>query len=136
MIAIVTVTTISPIWAQWTYSQSSGALSLNGKKIATGYAGKGKGVNNPSMQCVRKVGPVPRGTYTIGPAHNNAHTGALSMVLTPNPGNNMCGRGDFLIHGDNSRKPPRSSSEGCIVLPGPIRQKINATPGRKLVVVQ
>ncbi|WP_414655860.1 tlde1 domain-containing protein [Frateuria sp.] len=73
------------------------------------------------------VGPLPQGTYTIGPIQDNVtnsgHRLLQSMRLTPSPFNEMFGRGGFLIHGDNSRA-NHSASEGCIVLKPSIRSII------------
>ena len=43
------------------------------------------------------------------------HCSAYSIRLEPDPGNNMCGRSNFLIHGD-SKTHPGSASQGCIIL--------------------
>lgn len=133
MIAIVTVTTISPIWADWTYSQSTGKLSLNGKVVATGYAGRGAAKNNPDKQCAKNEGPIPRGKYSIGPAHNHKVLGPVAMFLNPNRGNNMCGRDGFFIHGPG--KTP-GASHGCIHLETSVRLKINSSKDKTLVVVK
>ncbi|MPW09303.1 hypothetical protein GCT19_27215 [Paraburkholderia sp. CNPSo 3155] len=45
----------------WTHSQSSGTLSRDGSLVARGYSGHGAGKNNPVMQAVRSVGPIPEG---------------------------------------------------------------------------
>jgi hypothetical protein len=45
------------------------------------------------------------------------------MRLEPDPTNEMFGRGDFLIHGDNSEG-NFSASEGCIILAHDVRVKI------------
>jgi hypothetical protein len=99
-----------------------------------GYAGHGQGLNNPGMQNVHDVGPLPQGTYTIGPEHNNPHTGPATMNLTPDPANNMAGRDAFRIHGDNARG-DQSASNGCIVLPRNARDNINNGGDNTLVVV-
>lgn len=113
---------------KWQYKQKTGDLDLKVGNVSvfhagTGYAGHGKGLNDPESQSVSEAhdkenaGPLPRGQYTIGPP---THTiGPVSMNLHPDPGTNMDGRGknSFWIHGDNASKPPLSSSEGCIVLP-------------------
>ena len=100
----------------WTYAQKSGVLTHNGKYIKTGYAGFGKGKFNPSMQCVRNVGPLTRGKYIMKELILKHPTcGEYVIRLEPDPSNNMCGRSGFLIHGD-SRSHPGSASQGCIIL--------------------
>ena len=49
----------------YTYSQSSGQLKFYGEVLGTGYSGRDKGKNNPAMQHVKNVGPVPVGEYEI-----------------------------------------------------------------------
>ena len=44
------------------------------------------------------------------------HCGTYVIRLEPDPGNNMCSRSGFYIHGD-SKSHPGSASQGCIVLP-------------------
>ena len=56
-----TSTTIDLEAFAWTYSQTSGELDQDGNKVATGYSGAGIGKNNPVMQNVHNVGPIPQG---------------------------------------------------------------------------
>jgi len=56
------------------------------------------------------------------------------MRLTPDPANEMYGRGGFLIHGDNGRG-NQSSSEGCIILNRNIRNQIGNSGDDVLRVV-
>jgi hypothetical protein len=102
----------------WTFEQATGWwIDPTGKAIFKGaYAGNGKGKNNPDMQDVKGVGPLPRGLYTAGEPHNDAKVGNYAMRLTPSPDNTMFGRADFFLHGD-SMSDPGNASEGCIVLP-------------------
>lgn len=118
----------------WTYSQSTGRLSHDGIEIGTGYAGCGDGLDNPAMENVPCVGPLPRGRYSIGPQFHHSHTGPITMRLSPDISNVMFGRGGFLIHGD-SIKHPGTASEGCIVLPHDIREQIAESTDRRLQVV-
>ncbi len=126
-------------WGLWRYSQSTGAMTdLNGNTVGTGYSGNGQGLNNPSMQNEPGVGPIPQGSYNIGPQQNNV-TGSgtrlrQSMRLTPNPANEMYGRSGFLIHGDN-RYRNNSASEGCIIFPPDIRSIIGNSGDHTLTVV-
>lgn len=43
----------------WTCAQKTGELQQDGEHVATGYSGAGEGKNNPKMQSVRNVGPIP-----------------------------------------------------------------------------
>lgn len=50
-----------------TYRQSTGELlDANGVVIGVGYSGSPAGKNNPAMQNVVDVGPIPQGTYHVG----------------------------------------------------------------------
>lgn len=105
-----------------TYSQTTGIFTGPGIS-ATGYSGRSDGLNNPSMQSVHDVGPIPQGDYTIQAPHADPKVGPIAMRLVPWTHNTMFGRGSFLIHGDNAQQ-NHSASEGCIILPRDVRVKI------------
>jgi hypothetical protein len=91
-----------------------GNLLFNGA-----YAGGNKGrvqaaINNPAYCDQPMIGPLPPGLYTIGEPHEDSVTGTHTMPLTPDAENEMFGRSEFKIHGDNPGL-NRSASEGCIV---------------------
>lgn len=103
----------------FSYGQSSGVLRfLDGTEDTNvqylAYAGNGEGLNNPAMQNVSKVGPLPQGLYTIAPPADDPVVGEFAMRLNPYESNEMFGRADFFIHGDNPQM-NHSASEGCIV---------------------
>lgn len=116
----------------WTYSQSTGLLSAaDNSYSSTGYSGHGEGRNNPDMQNVSNVGPIPQGTYTVGKPYNDPEKGPCVMRLTPVAGDEMYGRSGFLMHGNNKKN---DASEGCIVT-GPVtRVKVSTSEDRTLVV--
>jgi Protein of unknown function (DUF2778) len=108
----------------WNFKQSTGQMrDAGGKEIAVGWAGQREGKNNPTMQGVAGVGPLPQGQYTIGEPHESPHTGPYTMDLTPDPSNNMLGRSVFRIHGA-AFEHPELSSEGCIIMPRYVREMI------------
>ncbi|MFM0738160.1 DUF2778 domain-containing protein [Paraburkholderia xenovorans] len=117
----------------WTYNQRTGALTApDGQVTATdGYSGAGQGRNNPAMERERNVGPIPRGNYRIGSARHSVRTGAVSMDLAPNVTTNTFGRSAFLIHGDNLT---HTASHGCIILRRDVREQINGSTDRELIV--
>jgi hypothetical protein len=118
----------------WQYEQKTGRLlDPEGAYVVTGYSGHGVGVNTPADETVPDVGPLPEGTYLIGPGFYNPRTGPLSMRLTQIAGASY-GRGEFLIHGDNQAL-NHSASEGCIILPHSVRVVLDASTDRTLVVV-
>lgn len=119
----------------WTYDQFTGMLCApDGTLAAVGYSGAGDGKNNPAMQNVPDVGPIPQGTYTISQPYNSPEHGPFAMPLIPSPANAMFGRSGFLMHGD-SLEHPGCASEGCIIMPPQVRQAVWASGDRELQVV-
>lgn len=123
----------------WTFQQSSGALlDPSGNVVATGYAGGNcganpEGVNNPAMQGVKSIGPLPQGVYTLGTPEEGTHLGAFAVPLIPDPANDMLGRGSFFMHGDTT--PSGSASEGCIIMPHQTRLNVWASDDHTVTVV-
>lgn len=107
----------------WTFEQATGWwIDPTGNVIFKGgYAGRGDGKNNPDMQDVKDVGPLPRGVYIAGEPHDYEKVGKFAMRLTPSPENEMFGRADFFLHGDK-QSDPGNASEGCIILPRNLRE--------------
>lgn len=128
--------------AAWRYVQCTGKLyGADGALVASGYSGACDGTvagdhrNQVADESLEKIGPIPRGFYTIGPAFDDLHgKGPVVMRLAPDPGNQMFGRSGFMIHGDLA--PPRAgqASEGCIILNRSAREAIAASPVRRLIV--
>lgn len=108
----------------WTYHITSGEmLDKNGKRVATGYSGKGKHKNVVADTAVVGEGPLPVGHYTINAPRTSQKTGPYAMDLSPAKENQMFGRSAFQIHGD-SVKNPGTASSGCIIMPRNIRELI------------
>jgi Protein of unknown function (DUF2778) len=104
---------------RWHYRQRTGELLLGDEVKAVGYAGRGPGKNNPSMQMVHNTGPLPQGSYQIvGPPHPGGHLGPDVLYLAPALDNQMFDRGGFFIHSDAVHD-PGNASEGCIVVDPP-----------------
>ena len=119
----------------WIYEQTTGSLTRNGVLVGVGYSGRGPGLNNPELQAVPFVGPIPCGFYTIGSAFTSPVTGPLSMRLTPDSSNQMFDRDNFLTHGDTEAH-NHGASEGCLIFNFGIRQQIAMTSlDRRLQVV-
>lgn len=116
-------------------------FDANGNLQAVGYAGGDKGlhpegVNNPKMQNVVNIGPLPCGHYTIGAPIDNPVTGPYSLPLTPDSANEMYGRGGFFLHGDDIRFPgQRKGSDGCPVVDRASRETVWASLDRDFEVV-
>jgi hypothetical protein len=108
----------------WTYHQKTGDfLDPNGERVATGYAGRGKGKNNPDMQHVKMEGPIPCGLWKMVSIRDSGNTGPFTIVLEPMPGTETFGRGDFRVHGD-SKSSPGNASHGCPITSRPIRERM------------
>lgn len=103
-----------------TYRSSDGETYLDQVYEGIGYSGAGYGRNNPDMEDVVGVGPIPRGLYRIGKPDTNVKTGPLTFVLIPD-GHNAHGRSGFLIHGDNIT---HNASHGCVILGRCVREAI------------
>lgn len=118
----------------WTYSQSTGELSHNGEIVGTGYSGVAEGLNNPDMQSVPNIGPLPQGNWILGPAFTDPKLGPIVMRLSPEFGTETYGRASFFVHGDNGDG-LEDSSHGCIVLSRPLRLQISQSNDNDLTVV-
>jgi hypothetical protein len=125
----------------WTYSQNSGKLSdPSGRFMCVGYAGGNcgnnpEGVDNPDMQDVKSIGPLPRGYYTFGVPVEGSHLGPFAIPLIPDSENEMHDRGGFFLHGDKIGA-YQSASEGCIIMPRDIRNKCSASADHRLQVTK
>lgn len=125
----------------WIWDQSAGTLSRNGQLVSRGYSGKGRGRNNPALQGVRGVGPLPRGKYRIGTPRTSQRTGPFIMDLFPidatpaDTTHDATERAAFQIHGDSVRNPGTASS-GCIILPRAIREQIWRSKVHEIEVVE
>lgn len=101
-----------------TYTQSTGLLIDKGGVLGHTfqcYSGAGVGKNNPALQAIKNVGPLPCGIYDIGELLLESEHGPYAIRLLPRPENKMFGRAGFMLHGD-SIEHPGCASEGCICL--------------------
>jgi len=117
-----------------TWSQSKGVLTKNGEYWGRGYSGHGAGVNNPAMQQVRDIGPIPQGVYAIDHPYDSPNTGPFTLPLTAKNIDLCFGRSDFRIHGD-SKEHPGQASHGCIILPRDVRERIDRENQDRLLEV-
>lgn len=114
-----------------TYSQTTGELrAADGTLLGTGYSGAGEGKNNPAMQAIHDVGPIPQGEWIIGPPYCDEERGDPTMRLSPQ-GHNAFDRTGFLIHGDNAT---HTASLGCMIFLQAIRLEIVARRAEGLFV--
>jgi hypothetical protein len=120
----------------WVYEQATGRLSRNNAMLAMGYSGKYAGQNNPSMQDVPNVGPLPCGNYEIQAPIDSPKHGPYALPLIPDAANEMFGRSEFLIHGERLEGPPGLASEGCIICARYARERIWESGDHALQVVE
>jgi len=119
----------------WTYIQETGELQQDGRPVATGYSGAGAGKNNPDLQDVHDVGPIPKGEWTIcGPPISTGEHGPYVLRLHPAQETETFGRSGFLMHGD-SKAAPGTASQGCVILPRSVREEVWKSGDRDLKVV-
>jgi hypothetical protein len=118
----------------WTYRQSTGEIFRDGVLKGHGYSGHGEGKNNPAMQHIKCVGPIPVGRYHIGEPYKSLKLGPLVLPLTPVRTNNMHGRSGFAIHGESAAHPGEASL-GCIIQDYRVRQTIYDSEDKVLEVI-
>jgi len=111
----------------------------DGTWAGAGYAGGNlgknpEGINNPSMQGAKFIGPLPEGFYTFGVLiEKHQHLGLYVFALIPDATNTMFGRGDFYVHGDTQI--PGHASEGCIVMRHNVRREMHESQCQRIQVV-
>ncbi len=119
----------------WIYSQSSGNLyNDTGKNVSTGYSGYAEGKNNPKLENVVSLGPIPKGLWVIGEVYDSKNAGPYALPLYPHL-HNACGRTYFRIHGDSAAH-PGEASHGCIILNRSVRQEIYSSMDRLIKVIE
>ena len=123
----------------WQYQRrgadGNGHLFLNGVEVGQGYSGHPpSGLNNPDMEQVKDVGPIPAGKWLIGSFRNDHHLGPCVAPLTPLVPTDTFGRSGFWLHGDTADG-THDASDGCIILSLTERQQICADPSGGVLVV-
>lgn len=98
-----------------------------------GYSGRNLGRDNPSLQAVKNIGPIPVGFYYVTlKAHPRFRPPAYE--LSPYALTNTHGRAGFWIHGDSFDEPGHAS-HGCIVIGHAAREWIEHYGVRRLEVI-
>jgi len=119
----------------WCISKKTDKAIIDTKKC---YSGAGPGKNNPDLQDIPYVGPVTRGTWTIGPGYSSPK-GTPTFRLWPWAMNEVYDTfrdpASFLIHAESSEH-PGEASEGCIVCDKRTRDQISKYGGGTLWVVR
>lgn len=105
-------------------------IKLEGSPV---YSGHGEGLNNPDREKEHNVGPIPAGLWNIR-AWRDAYGSKGPCVAFLEPfGHDAFGRSGFLLHGDN-RAGNFTASDGCIIAPRPIRERLRASGQTRLMV--
>lgn len=97
----------------WIYSISTGRITRDEIFLGLAYSGNDKlGIckNNPFAIAVKDHGPLPIGFYIMEEIVEGTHMGPFAIKLKPDPSNDMFGRSEFFIHGDNGLG---TASDGC-----------------------
>ena len=137
------------MWTGMTYESLTGRLyDQDDKLIAVGYSGGAKGtrpdgVNNPSLENVKYVGPLPCGNYTADyVVEDHPIVGKFAIHLKPDESTRAkiisYGRGpdDFFMHGDDVHNPGKKmASDGCLIFDLMTRRLVWSSPVRELLVV-
>lgn len=131
----------------FTYQVETGILRFNGAVIGKGYSGHGAGLNNPAMEMVHDIGPIPRGWYVAeliadgdGNPVNYKHKAAPVFRLIPQPETNMYGRAGLLMHGHESgevigKPETENSSLGCVVQEHATRIQVMIATDKRVQVI-
>lgn len=121
----------------WIFKQSTGELFKSGdpKPIAVGYSGHEQGKNNPVLQTVRDLGPIPEGFWTFAALiEDGGRLGKNILHIIAKVGTATFGRSGFFMHGENPEH-PGMSSDGCLIFPMAIRLRIWESGDHDLQVI-
>ena len=126
----------------WTYKSRTGELIRpDGTSFGYGFSGQRLGLNEPSKQYEKMIGPIPAGKFILKAwIQKHPKLGLCCIDLDPAPGVDLGGRSDFLIHGyrdmfKNGMKAFLESSNGCICIGDcNTRKQIWDSPDHKLFV--
>lgn len=128
----------------WQFNIKDGKIYHNGEFYSTAWSGHNvpggiQGRNNPDAVSVHDVGPLPPGKYKAGQSYDSPKTGPMTIPLTPDPSNQMYGRGGFKIHGWQigtfPNDPNNPSSDGCVMQNRPQRNEIDSSPDKDWEVI-
>lgn len=102
-----------------TYNQR-GLLTVGGVEFSA-YSGHGIGLNNPEMENIQDVGPIPRGEWEVIQWHDHYEDKGPCVAQLSPVEHDAHGRVGFLCHGDNSFG-NHTASHGCIIAAHDARQ--------------
>lgn len=115
------------------YNQRTGVITRDSALLGIAYSGHDEGLNNPAMESVRMIGPIPRGLWRMLEPRDSKTTGKYTIPLIMVRGDSFK-RDLFRVHGDN-RYVNKSASHGCVVAMYKTRVEMYTTSGDKLITV-
>jgi len=116
------------------YSQYWGIILRDNMPVGAAYSGHGQGLNNPNLETVHSIGPIPKGHWRIVRWYDDPHLGPCVAELEPF-GHDAHGRTAFRIHGDNPSL-NHTASDGCIIAGPNVRHTLRDSGATDLVVTQ
>jgi Protein of unknown function (DUF2778) len=107
------------------FNSTTGELDRDGVWEGVGYSGYEAGRNNPAMENVPDIGPLPRGFYIVTACDPTEHPNLAPPIfrLTPD-GWDALGRSGLMIHGDSIQH-PGEASHGCLILGHSLRLAVD-----------
>lgn len=113
-----------------TFDRRKGTLAFNaGDPFVTGvWSGHNGAANDVSRERERGIGPLPAGLYRIGAPRESTRLGPFVMDLEQIEGESY-ERSLFRIHGDTRNDHDHSASDGCVIAPRWVREKIDRDCG-------
>lgn len=119
----------------WYFESSTGNwYDPAGAFFSMGYSGNGAGLNNPAMQNVPDVGPLPENIYDQSEWFDDPEKGPIVCRLIPRNESLMFGRAGMMNHGDNAKR-NFSASEGCAIADHRTRLARSQSPDQVLCCV-
>lgn len=100
----------------WVFNRTKGQLISPSGEVFTAYSGHGVGVNNPTLQNVKDVGPIPSGIWYFQAPIDTVDHGPYALPLIPDAKTETFGRSGFMFHGDEVKHPCQHlASLGCLI---------------------
>lgn len=116
------------------YYQRPGIIELDGIRYPA-YSGFGQGKNNPAMERLQNVGPIPAIDWIISRWEDHwEDKGPQVAILRPFVSDAAYNRSGFLIHGDSASH-PGEASHGCIIAARNVRDRLRMSGELHLTVL-
>lgn len=119
------------------FRQRTGEISIDGLVLGQYplcYSGHGAGLDNPVMEAAHNFGVIPAGGWKIVEWLDHYEAKGPQVARLSPVGHDAHGRSGFLIHGDNQEM-NHTASEGCIIAPRAVRDRLRESGETELEVV-